>query len=323
MKSLMPSWNRAPVGLIAVCMIWQSTFAQEVLLDNHPDSCRLYVSISGRFNAQSEWDVNLINAPVDEVARRPGRIDISDSALTALNGSVEAVLLSILTSKDWKYSRLDDDYYKWKMSAPPVQEFDDRYFRLHLWINGSNPLGGQYGGLDVRIQWTSLHRNPNLLYGLGFTRLGVPPPGMEVKHLEEALRHALEEALSDWRSGLRDERMRPRRSFTLHVHPDDLSDAPFRYFLNSVLPCVHDQLAGFDFLKETDKDKSYVVHYRLGHGETESEFIERYAETMRMAVGTHGKYACSLWKTPLERYRPIVRTDSTSRTVEIRWQADE
>jgi hypothetical protein len=284
------------------------------------DSCKFVLLVSGEFNARSPWDVNLVNAPVGDFALRPPDLDISKETLALLNDQVRPMLVGLLGSLGFRISNKEFDHRTWRRLAVPMENDSDRYFALNLLIDGENGLGGHYGGLDLRLKLSSFHRNPRLVYSLGFETLKPGADTDETLHnLRNTLLDLIEETVADWKHVLADEQKRPRKSFLLTLDVGGLKKKQRKFLEEQLLDCMHEQIDGFDYLKPTGRKHVYRVHYRISGSESPGDFVKRYEEAVVMSVGTHGKYPCSLWRSEMENFKPVVRADSSREEVTIRW----
>lgn len=288
------------------------------------DTCRTFVSIVGNFNNHAAWNVNLTNAALSQVSEQPRDIDIEPSSLSVLNDRLPSVFFALLDSMGFRYSSRESDRERWQRMAGPLENDSDVFYSMNVLIDGDNGMGGRFGGLDVRIKFTSMHRNQKLVYGFGAATVKSSSDStVQLAYLRSALSDVLGEALSDWDAVLREERQRPRKQCTLVLDIHRFKIQQRAFIENVLMSCVHAQVDGFDYVKKTKDKFAYQIHYRLDHREDENAFLMRYASTIRLSVGSHGKYPCSLWKSPMEGYRTSVEVDTTGRSITWRWVKDD
>lgn len=288
------------------------------------DTCRIFVSIVGSFNNHAAWNINLTNAPISQSAGQPKDLDIESASLSVLNDRLPSVFFGLLDSMGLRHSSRESDRDRWQRMAGPLENDSDVFYSMNLLIDGDNGMGGRFGGLEVRIKFTSMHRNQNLVYGFGATTVEPSSDStVQLANLRSALRDVLGEALSDWDAVLREERQRPRKVFTLILDIHRFKSHEKAFIENELMACIHAQVDGFDYVKKMKDKFAYQVHYRLNHRENERTFLLRYASTINLSVGSHGKYPCSLWKSPMEGYRTSVDVDTTGPSITWRWVKDD
>lgn len=304
-----------------------SVHAQEEALFEGVDTVQCYVEINGKFNRQTPWDVNLINGSVDLYRKKPGDMDIPDETLQLLNSKVRETLGEVLTEVQFKrISWKKKDYEKWRGYAEPIFSHDsDRYFRIDLVIAGDNGVGGYYGGTDVQMYFKSMHRSTNVVYGYSLRTVKIGSSDEEtLGSLKQALSEMLKESFQDWKISLDKDLQSPRRYLLLHFDTGALSMKQKNFIRNELFPCLYNRADSLGYVDM--KNFYYQIFYRLksfSEGETEEDYITQYAELLQFSIGSSAKNPCSLWKTPMEGYRPTVRIDSVNKLITMGWNKKE
>lgn len=301
--------------------------AQEEQLFNGVDTVQFYIEISGKFNRQSAWDVNLVNAPGASFQSRPKDMEIAQETLDLLNRQTQNIFSAVLSSYQIKHiTQNKKDSKKFRERAKPIFTDDgDRYFRIEVVIAGDNGLGGHYGGLDVQLYFKSLHRNTGIVYGYSFRTLKLGRSNEEtLDELRSVFSDQLKESYNDWKGSLQKELKSPRRYLLLHFDVNELSPKQQKFIRKELFPCFYNRADSLGYIDL--KNFYYQIFYRLKNpeqGETEESYITDYAELLQFSMGSSAKYPCSLWKTPMENYRATFKIDSTHKLITIGWRKPE
>lgn len=301
--------------------------AQEKKLFEGSETAQFHVEIKGKFNRQSAWNVNLINANVSSFQSRPQDMDISQTTLDMLNSKILNIFEEVLESNHIKnVSRNKKDYKKFRQRAEPIfTEGGDQYYRIEVVIAGDNGLGGHYGGLDIQLYFKSLHRSSNVVYGYSFRTLKIGMSDAETLfEMRRILSEQLNESYDDWKASLEKDLKNPRFYLLLRFDVNDLSPKQQKFIRKELFPCLYSRA---DSLGYIDLKKFYYqIFYRLKNadqGETEESYITQYAHLLQFSMGSSNKYPCSLWKTPMENYRATFKIDSTEKIITIGWKKPE
>ncbi len=301
--------------------------AQENKLFDGVDTVQCYIEINGQFNRQAPWNVNLVNGSPTLFQSRPAPMDIPESTLTLLNDKMRITLEEVLSEVQFKrLSWKKKEFEKWRGFAEPIFSHDsDRYFRIDLIVAGDNGVGGQYGGTDIRMYFKSLHRSTNVVYGYSFRSVKLGESDEEcLRNLKQTISEMLKESYQDWRISLEKDLRSPRRYLLLKFDTGGLSHKQKKFIRSDLFPCLYSQADSLGYVDM--KNFYYQVFYRLkkfSEGETEEEYITRYAELLLFSMGSSAKYPCSLWRTPLENYRATAKIDSVNKLITIEWKKPE
>ncbi|NUM80837.1 hypothetical protein HUU42_08535 [bacterium] len=312
-------------SIILWCLTTSVVMGQEMPLWHDIENHDFYVSVQGHFNARSAWDVNLVNAPIMTYGNRPKDMDIAKEILDALNDEFHPVLQRVLHGFGMKrISHKESDFKKWKKKAEPIDDGEgDRYFQIDVRVNGDNGLGGHYGGLDLRVTFKSLHRNPDLVYGFAFEALTIGAAADEtLSNLETLLVQLVHDAVLDWRRAVKEEKRRPRKFLFLKFDTENLDDHQGAYVHQKLLDCLFYQGRSSSYIGNDREEETYRIYYQLKQNdpdETENDFIDWYADVLLFAMGSHGKFPCSLRNTPLEDYQPAISKNYDTKTITVRW----
>ncbi|MBL7996894.1 hypothetical protein JNM05_16125 [bacterium] len=298
--------------------------AQNNKLFGGSDTVQFHVEIRGKFSRQSVWNVNLINANVTSFQSRPKDMDISQTTLDMLNSEAINIFEEVLESYHIKHvSRNKKDYKTFRQRAEPIfTEGGDQYYRIEVVIAGDNGLGGHYGGLDIQLYFKSLHRSTNVVYGYSFRTLKIGSSEEEtLSEMRRVFSEQLKESYDDWKASLDHDLKNPRFYLLLRFDVSDLSPKQQKFIRKELFPCLYSRA---DSLGYIDLKKFYYqIFYRLknsDYGETEENYISRYADLLQFSMGSSDKYPCSLRKTPMENYRATFKIDSTEKMITIGWR---
>jgi len=255
-------------------------------------------------------------------------MEISSDLLAALNRGYEKIFFDELKNVDIKKtSRYEEDLKKWRRKAEPLFGAEgDLYFSIDLQIAGQNGMGGQFGGLDLRLTTKSLHRNEDLVYGYSFESVPIAETSEAMLgNLRASFQKLLRAASQDLRKAIAEDQKHPRKFFTLAFDNAGLDTKQIIFVHQSLLDCLVDRVAG-QYLANARENNAYRIIYRLKRNdekETEEDYINSFAETIRFSVGNHGKYDCSLWRSPMEGYKPNVEVDSLKKRIVVSWKKEK
>lgn len=319
-------WRIVLAAALLACMV-SSVAAQDTKLFEGVDTVWFYAEISGQFNRQSAWNINLVNAPQSSFQSRPKDMEIPQKTLDLLNANAQKTIYEVLDRYQVRLvEKKKKEYKRFRERAKPIFTLEgDRYFRIDIVIAGDNGLGGHYGGLDVQMYFKSLHRNTNLVYGYSFRTVTIGATDDEtLANLHNSFSEQLKEAYDDWKESLAKDLNSPRRYLILHFEVNELNPKQQKFVRKELFPCLYAQGDSLGYIDL--KNFYYQIFYRLRNadqGETEESFITRYAELLQFSMGSSAKYRCSLWKTPLENYRTTVKIDSAQKLIKIGWRKSE
>jgi hypothetical protein len=306
---------------------FSSVFGQDDILFDGADTVQVYAEITGKFNRQAPWDVNLVNSSISGYQSKPADMDIASETTDLLNGNLQRVMNEVFTKAQLKHvGWKKKDYEKWRGYAKPIFTHDsDRYFRIDIVVAGDNGLGGHYGGTDLQMYFKSLHRSTNVVYGYSFRTVKTGPSDEEtLLNLSNALSEMLKESYGDWKLSLEKDLKSPRRYLLLRFDTQELSNKQKKFIRTTLFPCLYNQADSLGYVDM--RNFYYQVFYRLknfSEGETEEDYLTHYTELIQFSMGSSAKYPCSLWKTPLENYRAVVKIDSVDKLITIRWKKPE
>ncbi|MCB0834086.1 MAG: hypothetical protein KDC45_11535 [Bacteroidetes bacterium] len=304
---------------ISSLSLWTLPLKAQLVWDGLPDA-KFSVAVHGAFSNEASWDVNLSNATVG--LSRPKDLNIDPSVLKVLNDSVAIIFDGILHGRQMFTSWKASDYKNWKKHAIRLFEPDsDRLFRIELRIDGDNGVGGNYGGLDMRLYFRSLHRQWDVVFGYAFRTLDhLGTPEESLASLKVHLKELLSDAIRDWKMSLKKELRYPVRYVIISFNTEELNRRQKAYVKKSLFPCLYQQTDSLGYVRLTDYD--YQVFYRLGRnkeGETEKDYLRWYKDVLQFAMGTSGKYPCDLSRTPFSEFRPFVEANVEESKITIQW----
>jgi hypothetical protein len=316
-----------PFTILTLFFLSDSLFAQEGHLFDGVDTVQCYVEINGKFSRQAPWDVNLINGSVDLYRKKPEDLDIPEKTISLLNEKIRESIVEILSGAQFKrVSWKKKDYEKWRGFSEPLFSHDsDRYYRIDLVIAGDNGVGGHYGGTDIQMYFKSMHRSTNVVYGYSFRKIVIGSSDEEtLTGLKRSLGEMLRESYHDWKLSLDKDLKSPRRYLLLHFETTELNQKQKKFIRNELFPCLYNRADSLGYVDM--KNFYYQIFYRLknfSEGETEEDYLTRYAELLQFSIGSSAKYPCSFWKTPMEGYRPTITIDSLNKLITMGWKKKE
>ncbi|MBX7153158.1 hypothetical protein K1X84_16135, partial [bacterium] len=115
---------------------------------------------------------------------------------------------------------------------------------------------------------------------------------------------------------------RPRKFLYLKFDTENLDDQQGVYVHQQLLDCLFYQGRSSSYISNDREKETYRIYYQLKQydpDETEEDFIDWYADALLFAMGSHGKFPCSLRNTPMENYVPVVVKNYDTKTVTVRW----
>lgn len=301
-----------------------AAMAQNKGLFEGADTVHLYVEMNGSFNNQSQWNVNLVNAPNTAFQSKPADSEIPQETFKILNKYSKNILKEVIENSGFKKTSWNKkDFKNWRgFTEPLFTPGGDRYYRIEIIIAGDNGLGGRYGGLDVRLYFKSMHRSTDVVYGYSFQTLHIGLTDEEtLSNLKNMFSEMLKESYGDWQMSLEKDLKSPRRYLLLKFEVSELSTKQKKFVRTVLFPCLYSRA---DSLGYVDLNNFYYqIFYRLTkteEGENEEEYISYYADRLQFSMGSSGKYPCSLSKTPMENYRATAKIDTAQKLITIGWR---
>lgn len=291
--------------------------AQETAI---PAGTRVFYTIKGEFDARAPWDVNLVNAPITAYAARPSDITIEKKILKTLNKKKKDAYRKAAKSLGINVSSSSSDFRNWRSRASAVPPYT---FLCDVQIAGDNGLGGNYGGLEIRMTLKSLFPDHDLTYGFALETVTIPDsPDDAEKILQAVYERLIVRCYSEWEKAWTVDQKRP--NCTLYIRFDllGLEEAQRRFLHFQLLDCLYGLGKANRFISNTKDDNTFAITYQLkryDQRETEADYIREYAQTMELNLGTRGKYRCSLAGTPLEYWKVMVAADPENKTIRLSW----
>ena len=231
--------------------------------------------VDGQFTAQAPWDVNLINAPVTAWDNEPDDLAIDKAALEALNSQAQATVLSTFQRLGL---RVDDGA---DQASPDV-------FSVHLQLAPGNRMGGRHGGLSFEIS---------------ITRPDTPEPVVAIGRLEadsDDLVAAFARALGEALPPLVESLSLPLTQvetvpIELRLVLEGLDDDARAYASGPLLDCLGRELGAVP----RDERPPLILDVALREN-SPAELLAELPAQLAFLAGTHGKSACSVWRSPLD-----------------------
>ena len=285
-----------------------------------PRKCEVYTSLSGSFTAQAQWLVNRINAPKDDELKRPADLAIAPDVLAALNAAALPAVDRALTKGGRRPCR---DTFK---GPPPLKKLPPgtrpTQYALHVAVGGFDDLGGQYPGTEVRVEMWTLGLEEDLVGRAARRVTALGTSTSAVDDLDAVLSGVLDEADKALAQAIKEaSESRPR---TLTVILDFYSiDRAGADAAIELMPCIVKAGGGISHAPTRAWEKNteaFEVRFRTPAKDGEAAaaaFVQRFADAISANVGSHGKYRCSLFRTPLDGRAPRVRVDAEKATIRV------
>jgi hypothetical protein len=291
--------------------------AQEATI---PAGTRVFYTIKGEFDARAPWDVNLVNAPITAYAARPSNVTIEKNTLKALNKKKTDAFRKAAKSLGIKASASSSDFRNWRGTASATPPYT---FLCDIQIAGDNGLGGNYGGLEIRMTLKSLFPDHDLTYGFALETVTIPDsPGDAEKILQSVYERLIVRGYVEWQRAWTADQKRPNCTLNISFDLLGLEEKQRRFLHFKLLDCIYALGKANRFVSNTKDVNTFAITYQLkryDENETEADYLLGYAHAMELSLGTRGKYDCSLAGTPLESWKPLVTTDIESKTIRLSW----
>lgn len=285
-----------------------------------PAGTRMFFTVKGEFDARAPWDVNLVNAPITAYAARPSDIAIDKKILRALNKKKKDAYRKAAKALGVKTSASSSDFRNWRGSASATPPYT---FLCDVQIAGDNGLGGNFGGLEIRMTLKSLFPDHDLTYGFALETVSIPgSPDDAEKILQDVYGRLIERCYIDWQKAWVSDQKRPNCMLLIRFDLLGLEENQRRYLHFKLLDCIYALGKANRFVSNTKDDNTFAITYQLkryDENETEADYLLGYAHMMELSLGTRGKYDCSLVGTPLESWKPLVTTDIDNKTIRLSW----
>lgn len=285
-----------------------------------PAGTRIFYTVKGEFDARAPWDVNLVNAPITAYAARPSDVSIGKIILKALNKKKSDAFRKAAKALGIKASASSSDFRNWRGTASATPPYT---FLCDIQIAGDNGLGGNYGGLEIRMTLKSLFPDHDLTYGFAMETVTVPDaPDDTEKILQEVYERLISRCYSEWEKAWTADQKRPNCTLNIRFDLLGLEEKQRRFLHFKLLDCIYALGKANRFVSNTQDDNTFAITYQLkryDENETETDYLLGYAHAMELSLGTRGKYDCSLAGTPLESWKPLVTTDIDNKTIRLSW----
>lgn len=286
-----------------------------------PAGTLVYFTITGEFNQQAVWDINLINAPLTAFESKPADLNVNPKLLRKLNDKRFGAFRTAAKEMRITASNSASDLRKWRDKAAPDPPFT---FQCDIQIAGDNGLGGQRGGLDIRMTLRSLHPDHDLIYGFAISTLrDTIDPDQGPTVLQMTYGDMLQKCYRDWLEARAANALKPNRRLTLILDMSGLDERQTRFVQYRMLNCIYDRGSGNRYIAGTSDPWTFTITYQLKRfdpDETEAEYLQKYVQKLEHSIGSFGKYECGLRGTPLEDFKPLIALDLNEHSIRIAWQ---